>query len=114
MKIAWMDQAPEQWLEKFRFFTPIQVRFSDTDQLGHINNVSYFSYFEYGRIAYLEALDLTKSLLDASQLLRTRRDCHRQLGMPILKTSSFWGESFARCPHFPLWEEAVPTSNMHW
>jgi acyl-CoA thioester hydrolase len=67
MKIAWMDQAPEQWLEKFRFFTPIQVRFSDTDQLGHINNVSYFSYFEYGRIAYLEALDLTKSLLDASR-----------------------------------------------
>lgn len=52
---------------KVSLFTPIQVRFSDTDQLGHINNVSYFSYFEYGRIAYLEALDLTKSLLDASQ-----------------------------------------------
>lgn len=65
MKIAWIGD-PDQWIKSFRFFTPIQVRFSDTDQLGHINNVSYFSYFEYGRIAYLEELNLTESLLDAS------------------------------------------------
>lgn len=52
------------WIKKFRFFTPIQVRFSDTDMLGHINNVSYFSYFEHGRLAYFQELDLVPHLLN--------------------------------------------------
>ena len=79
MKIAWMDQAPEQWLEKFRFFTPIQVRFSDTDQLGHINNVSYFSYFEYGRDRLSGSAGFDQEPAGCFPTLRTRRDCHRQL-----------------------------------
>ncbi len=44
-----------QWFQKFRFKTPIQVRFSDTDMLGHINNVSYFSYFGLGQLAYFKS-----------------------------------------------------------
>ncbi|MES2799933.1 MAG: thioesterase family protein [Bacteroidota bacterium] len=34
----------------------IQVRFSDLDVLGHVNNNIYFSYFEMGRIHYFAEL----------------------------------------------------------
>jgi acyl-CoA thioester hydrolase len=35
----------------FRHFTPVTIRFSDTDALGHVNNVAIASYFESGRCA---------------------------------------------------------------
>jgi acyl-CoA thioester hydrolase len=33
----------------FSLFTPVTIRFSDTDMLGHVNNVAAASYFEAGR-----------------------------------------------------------------
>ncbi|MDR3296925.1 MAG: acyl-CoA thioesterase [Prevotellaceae bacterium] len=33
--------------------TPIQIRFSDIDGLGHVNNSVYTSYFDVGRLDYL-------------------------------------------------------------
>ena len=33
----------------FELFTPVTVRFCDTDKLGHVNNVSIASYIEAGR-----------------------------------------------------------------
>jgi len=36
--------------------TKIQVRFSDLDTLGHVNNSVYLSYFEMARIAYFTPL----------------------------------------------------------
>ncbi|MEZ5815546.1 MAG: acyl-CoA thioesterase [Hyphomicrobiaceae bacterium] len=33
----------------FGLFTPVTIRFSDTDMLGHVNNVAVASYFEAGR-----------------------------------------------------------------
>lgn len=81
MKIPWIRQDWQEWIKSFRFFTPIQVRFGDTDQLGHINNVSYFSYFEHGRLAYLEELGLIGSLLDTSEtsdsvIVSANMECH--------------------------------------
>jgi acyl-CoA thioester hydrolase len=35
--------------ETFELFTPVTVRFCDTDKLGHVNNVSIASYIEAGR-----------------------------------------------------------------
>jgi acyl-CoA thioester hydrolase len=35
--------------ETFPHFTPVTVRFCDTDKLGHVNNVSIASYVEVGR-----------------------------------------------------------------
>ena len=35
--------------ETFELFTPVTVRFCDTDKLGHVNNVSIASYVEAGR-----------------------------------------------------------------
>lgn len=34
----------------------LTVRLAETDALGHVNNVSYFIYFEEGRVKFLEAL----------------------------------------------------------
>ncbi len=36
--------APERGY--FRHFIPIQTRWSDNDQYGHVNNVVYYSYFD--------------------------------------------------------------------
>ena len=40
----------------FRYRHPIEVRFGDTDALGHINNAVYLSYFEMGRSGYYQLL----------------------------------------------------------
>jgi acyl-CoA thioester hydrolase len=31
---------------------PIQIRFKDTDRIGHVNNANYLTYFEQGRVDY--------------------------------------------------------------
>ncbi len=33
---------------------PVEVRFSDTDAMGHVNNASYLTYCEIARVAYYE------------------------------------------------------------
>jgi acyl-CoA thioester hydrolase len=37
---------------EFRCRHPIEIRFVDTDALGHVNNAVYFSYFEAARAGY--------------------------------------------------------------
>ena len=32
--------------EQFKFFFPIQTRWADNDIYGHVNNVTYYSYFD--------------------------------------------------------------------
>jgi acyl-CoA thioester hydrolase len=39
-----------------RLTVPIEVRFSDLDALGHVNNATYFVYYEIARVAYLRAV----------------------------------------------------------
>jgi acyl-CoA thioester hydrolase len=36
----------------FRYRHPIEIRYNDTDALGHVNNAVYFSYFEMARSGY--------------------------------------------------------------
>ncbi len=33
----------------YQLFTPVTIRFSDTDKLGHVNNVAIAAYFEAAR-----------------------------------------------------------------
>jgi acyl-CoA thioester hydrolase len=40
-------------LDLFRSHTPIQVRWADLDPLNHVNNSSYFQYFEHARGKYM-------------------------------------------------------------
>jgi acyl-CoA thioester hydrolase len=37
----------------FRFFTNIQTRWSDNDMFGHVNNVSYYRFFEIAVAEFL-------------------------------------------------------------
>ena len=34
---------------KFRHTMPVQIRFSDVDQFGHMNNSVYFSLYDFGK-----------------------------------------------------------------
>jgi acyl-CoA thioester hydrolase len=38
----------------FKVKVPVQVRFRDTDAMGHVNNAVYHSYLEYARMKYFE------------------------------------------------------------
>ncbi|MCG9910290.1 MAG: acyl-CoA thioesterase [Flavobacteriales bacterium] len=39
-------------MSDYRIGVPIQLRFADTDALGHVNNANFLSYFEMARVAY--------------------------------------------------------------
>ena len=39
----------------FHHTYPVQLRFSDVDQLGHVNNSVYFSLYDLAKTAYLSA-----------------------------------------------------------
>jgi acyl-CoA thioester hydrolase len=50
-------------LSDYKYRTPIAIRFSDIDAVGHVNNAIYLTYFEEARLKYWrEAIhwDLTK------------------------------------------------------
>jgi|ERR1700744_321447 len=39
-------------ISDYRYKTPIAIRFSDIDAVGHVNNAIYLTYFEVARFAY--------------------------------------------------------------
>lgn len=47
----------------------VTVRFCETDALGHINNTSYFIYFEEARVRFFESLGLDMSTNEWSFIL---------------------------------------------
>ena len=54
--------------------TPIQVRFGDTDALGHLNNASYAFYAEAARLDFVGALgERVQSLILAHLAIDFRR-----------------------------------------
>ncbi|WP_238378761.1 acyl-CoA thioesterase [Halalkalibacillus sediminis] len=57
MNIAYIEDF-QTWQQEFSFYIPVNVRFSETDMFGHVNNVSPFIYFEEARIAYMNEVDL--------------------------------------------------------
>ncbi len=42
----------------FRFRYPIEIRYSDLDPQGHVNNARFLTYFEQARVQYLIHLGL--------------------------------------------------------
>lgn len=44
------------WEQEFTFYSPVRVRFSETDMFGHLNNTVPFVYFELARIEYFKDL----------------------------------------------------------
>ncbi|WCK53700.1 thioesterase family protein [Aneurinibacillus sp. Ricciae_BoGa-3] len=55
-KPTYIQPDMESWVKRFYFFMPINVRYCETDMSGHVNNISYFIYFEEGRINYFNNL----------------------------------------------------------
>ncbi len=51
-----VPEDPRDLPGDFRFRRPIEVRFADTDAMGHVNNASYLTYCEIARAAYYEAV----------------------------------------------------------
>ena len=39
---------------KFRHTMPVQIRFSDVDQFGHMNNSVYFSLYDLAKTTYIK------------------------------------------------------------
>lgn len=37
----------------YKLFTPVTLRYGDTDRQGHINNAAYCTFFESGRVDFL-------------------------------------------------------------
>lgn len=54
----------EQWKQEFSFSAPVQVRFSETDMFGHVNNTVPITYFEFARIEYMKELGLMQRWLE--------------------------------------------------
>lgn len=51
-------EALEQpgYLHAFRHRIPLQVRFSDVDRLGHVNNSVYQQFYDLGRLHYFQSV----------------------------------------------------------
>lgn len=49
-----MNLVDLEVLKEFRFKMPIYVRWSDLDEVGHVNNAVYLTYIEQNRIHYFE------------------------------------------------------------
>ena len=41
---------------KFKHSVPVQLRFNDTDALGHVNNSVYFTFYDLGKSEYFKAI----------------------------------------------------------
>ena len=61
-------QDPVEWASDFHFSVPVQVRFSETDMYGHLNNTTNFSYFEFARIEFFKHIGLMNDWLNPKGL----------------------------------------------
>lgn len=43
-------------LAQFDEWVPVEIRYSDLDRQGHVNNAVYFTYFEQSRVRFLRVL----------------------------------------------------------
>ena len=67
----------------FRWFTSETVRFSDTDMVGHVNNVAHTALVETARISYIRHLiERIELPFDAVMFVRLEIDFRRDLYYP--------------------------------
>ena len=60
MKASYIEDF-DQWKREFTFSAPVQVRFSETDMFGHVNNTVPIAYFEFARIEFMKEMGLPYS-----------------------------------------------------
>jgi acyl-CoA thioester hydrolase len=62
----------------------IQIRFSDIDKIGHVNNACYLNYFELGRVCYFNNILVETNNWDAQGFVLARTELDHLL--PIYLT----------------------------
>ncbi len=72
-----------------RHRTEIQVRFADTDALGHVNNAVYATYAELGRVEFMRALGIAPG---GFILARLALDYRRQVRLGERVSVETWVE----------------------
>lgn len=73
--------------KSFKFYTPIRVRYNETDQQGHVNFGHYYFYFDVAVTDYLGAIgyDYQTMLADNTDFLYAESHCN-------YKSSAKWPE----------------------
>lgn len=73
--------------DSFKFYTPLKVRFNETDLQGHVNFGQYYFYFDVGVEAYLEAIgyNYQAMLADNTDFIYAESHC-------TYKSSAQWPE----------------------
>ncbi len=56
-------------MKGFRLVVPLQVRFRDTDAMGHLNNAVYVTFLEVGRQEYWRQVLKVRSYTDCGIIL---------------------------------------------
>lgn len=60
--------------------TPIQLRFNDIDQMGHVNNAVIMEFFDLGKSEYFTAIGLPPEEGEFTvMVVRVEVDFHRQI-----------------------------------
>lgn len=77
-------RAPPETADRYRYFVPITSRWMDNDVYGHINNVTYYSYFDSAANHYLireGGLDILTSPV-IGLVVESKCNYHRPLAYP--------------------------------
>ena len=69
-------------MQSFRYYQPIELRYSDIDAQGHVNNARYITFTEYARFRYLTEVGLWdgRSFMDLNLIVA---DVHVSYLAPI-------------------------------
>lgn len=59
----------------FKSRLPIQIRFSDVDVVGHVNNIVYFAFYDTGKAAFMAELLGRKITWDQVDTVVANVDC---------------------------------------
>ena len=67
----------------FRHWTNVSLRFSDEDNMGHINNVAFAAYVEQARVAFIDAFLKSQGGGDIDYILaHVHIDFHNEMHFP--------------------------------
>jgi acyl-CoA thioester hydrolase len=72
----------------FKFKTRIQLRFKDTDQMGHVNNANHLTYFELARVAYFNEVIAEKIEWNKEGIILARIEVDYK--SPVLLEDEVW------------------------
>lgn len=94
-----MQHAESGWIDGW-FVVPYQIEWRDIDGIGHVNNVTYFTFFEIARTRYWQALTGTTGIRQLDFIV-ARAECNFRLQLGLaeririaVRVSAMRGSSF--------------------